>query len=212
MTLAAADRTADTWNALLVRLGVGKPTAAAWAPVCADELRRSKFSAGDRDLIAFLPQILHESSMLEKMQENLNYKTAERLCEIWPSRFPTVESARPYVRQPELLANKVYGGRMGNTAPGDGWLYRGRSPIGITGKDNYIMVGDLMGQDLLNMPHLLEQPRFAMEACVKWWEGKVPDSALADTVRVSRIVNGGTIGIKERIHLAQIIEKEFARV
>ena len=91
----------------------------------------------------------------------MNY-SAERLCQVWPTRFPALADARPYARNPEALANCVYGGRMGNTAPGDGWRYRARTPIGLTGKDNYGHVGVLMGQDLVNSPELLEQPHFAL--------------------------------------------------
>lgn len=74
------------------------------------------------------------------VEENLNY-SAKRLTQVWPTRFPTIAAAAPYANNPQKLANKVYGGRMGNTGPEDGWRYRGRSLVQITGKDNYDKYG-----------------------------------------------------------------------
>jgi len=81
------------------------------------------------------------------IEENMSY-SARRMTEVWPSRFPDLESARPYARNPEALANRVYGGRLGNTQPGDGWRYRGRGLVQITGRANYAKVGRLIGVDL----------------------------------------------------------------
>lgn len=195
-------RTASEWNTTLVSCGVKPFTAAKWSVVFADTIKPGTFSAGDSEIDDFLGQILHESGGLEHMGENLNY-SAERLMQVWPSRFPTLSVAQPFARNPEALANKVYGGRMGNTEPSDGWLYRGRSPLQITGKDNYIMVGDIMGQDLVTMPELLEQPHFALEATIAWWEDRIPDSLLGDTEKVTRRVNGGLHGLAQREDLTE---------
>jgi putative chitinase len=193
-------RTTAEWREILLKCGVSSATAAHWAPTFAEVIGSGTFSMGDEELDDFLGQILHESHYLEKMSENLYYG-AERLCVVWPRRFPSLDAARPYARSPEALANKVYGGRMGNTELGDGWKYRGRSPLQITGKDNYARVGKLMGQDLVTSPELLEQPRYALEACIHWWEDRIPDEMIGDTERVSTRVNGGQLGMAERIAL-----------
>lgn len=193
-------KTAHDWYDILIRCQVKPTVAAAWSEVFADVVKPGSFSQGDAEIDDFLGQVLHESAGLTRFSENLNY-SAERLCDVWPTRFPTIEAARPYARNPESLANKVYGGRMGNTEPGDGWRYRGRGPIQLTGKDNYRAVGDLMGQDLVGLPELMEQPRYALEAAIAWWEDRIPDSMLGDTEKVSRRVNGGLIGLADRIEL-----------
>lgn len=189
-------RTMTDWERLLLACGVKAGTANLWGEIFADEVDERTFSAGAADMADFLPTILVESMHLERMEENLSY-SAERIVQVWPSRFPTVNDARPYARSPEALANKVYGGRMGNNLLGDGWRYRGRSPIQITGKDNYERVGDLMGQNLVGIPDLLSQPRFALEACIAWWEDVIPDSMLGETTSIRKRVNGGTLGLAE---------------
>ncbi|MCI1002774.1 chitinase [Ochrobactrum sp. C6C9] len=89
-----------------------------------------------------LATAFHETGgKMQPIEENLNYTSAARIRQVWPSRFSTVAAAHPYVRNPQGLANKVYGGRMGNTGANDGWLYRGRALAMITGKDNYKKYG-----------------------------------------------------------------------
>jgi putative chitinase len=142
---------------------------------------------------------LHESGLLEHVEENLNYG-ASGLLRTWPTRF-NEETAQSHARQPAKIANKVYGGRLGNNEPGDGWKYRGRGLIQVTGKDNYQAVGDVLGVDLVTDPDLLAQPEWALKSAIAWWEKKVPDAIMGDTVRVSKRVNGGTIGLDHRIAL-----------
>lgn len=202
-------RTAANWYAILIQCEVKPTIAALWSEVFADVITEATFSQGTAELDDFLGQILHESDRLKALTENMNY-SAERLCQVWPRRFPTVSDARPYANNPEALANRVYGGRMGNTAPGDGWRYRARTPIGLTGYDNYAHVGNLMGQDLVNNPELLEQPRFALEACIHWWEDRIPDSLLGDPEKVTQRVNGGLIGLADREHLTQLAGEAIA--
>ncbi|MDN8617016.1 glycoside hydrolase family 19 protein [Variovorax ginsengisoli] len=105
----------------------------------------------------------------------------------------------------------VYGGRMGNSRSDDGWTYRGRSPIGITGLANYQRVGDLMGQDLVGIPDLLCQPRFALDACIAWWEDKIPDSMLGETTNIRQRVNGGVIGLGDVQRLKRLVQGAMSR-
>ena len=196
-------RTAQDWNAILIACQVNPFVAAKWSLVFADVVKPGSFSAGDADLQDFLGQVLHESAGLTRLEENLNYSSA-RLCVVWPSRFPTPADAQPYANNPEALANRVYGGRMGNTEPGSGWRYRGRGPLQLTGHDNYDFVGDLMGQDLIDLPELMGQPRYALEACIAWWENKIPDSMLGDPEKVTKRVNGGLVGLADREALTDL--------
>lgn len=202
-------RTAHDWYDILIACQVKPHVAAEWSEVFADVVKPDSFSAGDEDLSAFLGQILHESDGLTRLEENLSY-SAERLTVVWPNRFPTKADAQPYARNPEALANKVYGGRMGNTDPGDGWKYRGRGPPQVTGRDNYRAVGEIMGQDLEGMPELLEQPRFALEAAIAWWEDRIPDSLLGDIEKTTRRVNGGTLGLAHREDLTEKAREALA--
>lgn len=196
-------RTAKEWNQILLASQVKPTVAAMWSIVFADVIGPDTFSQGDAEIDDFLGQVLHESSGLSRLSENLNY-SAERLCAVWPKRFPTLADAQPYARNPEALANKVYGGRMGNTQAGDGWLYRGRGPIQLTGRDNYAAVGALLGMDLINEPELMEQPEIALRATVAWWEDRIPDSFLGDVEKVTKRVNGGLIGLADREHLTEL--------
>ena len=194
------NRNTETWLGILLRCQVHPPVAVVWAPVFARVVQEGTFNLSDAELDDFLGQILHESGGLTRFEENLHY-SAERLCAVWPKRFPTLADARPYAANPEALANKVYGGRMGNTAPGDGWRYRGRTPLQLTGKDNYRQVGELMGLDLVANPTLLADPDTALRACILWWEDAIPDARIGDVQKVTKRVNGGLIGLAEREHL-----------
>lgn len=196
------------WERLLTSCGVKNKYIQTWAPACADTVKIDSFS-DPLDLPNFLGQIIHESAGFSHLVECLNY-SAERLCQVWPHRFPTLAIAAQYAGNGEKLANFIYGGRMGNKNPGDGWLYRGRGPIQITGFDNYSFISDLMGQDFINMPMLMEQPRFAMEATIHWWEKRIPDSMLGDCEKVTLRVNGGLIGLADREELTAAVERELA--
>lgn len=92
-------------------------------------------------LAAILAEAYHETGgAMQPISENLNY-SAQRLTQVWPKRFPTIASAKPYANNPQRLANKVYGGRLGNVDPNDGWLFRGRGLAQITGRENYARFG-----------------------------------------------------------------------
>jgi putative chitinase len=197
------------WDRILCAMGVRAETAVRWASAFEDEVQPERFSAGMDDVRAWLPQILHESSMLESLQENLNY-SAERITQVWPMRFPRVDDAAPYAHNARALANKVYGGRMGNKAVDDGWEYRGRCPIMLTGLDAYLLMGKRIGQDLDVLPDLLLQPHFGLDAAIAWWEGEIPDAMLSDQVKLRRRVNGGALGMEHVAQLAQRAQEAFA--
>lgn len=201
---------ADFWANTLAHMGVRADTADDWADVFARVMAEQPFSSDD-DAPNFLAQVLHESGMLERLEESLNY-SAQRLTQVWPRRFPNLDSAYPYARNPRALANKVYGGRLGNTAPDDGWRYRGRGLIQITGRDNYALMEQITGMSLVSDPDLLLQQEPALRASLAWWEINVPDAALGDVARVTRVVNGGTLGLAERRRLTQLAYRELAEV
>jgi putative chitinase len=148
----------------------------------------------------FIGQCMHESGGFKFLKENLNY-SAKALMATWPSRFPDMDMAEKYERQPEKIANKVYSGRMGNTEDGDGAKYIGRGLIQLTGKDNYRAFGEAIGEDLVANPQLVEQPRYAALSA-GWFWNKRGLNALADAMDVTTMtvrINGGRIGIDDRI-------------
>lgn len=202
-------RDESTWNRVLIQCGVKPITAAMWSIHFAKVIDESTFSQGDMELDKFLGQILHESGMLEHMQESLNY-SAERLMAVWPTRFPTLEFAKPYARNGAVLAEKVYGGRMGNVNPGDGARYIGRGLLQVTGRDNYRAVGKILGIDLEKSPGLLSTPELALRASIAWWEGNIPDALMGDIKRVTKRVNGGTVGLAHRIDVTSSAQKALA--
>ncbi|MFN4087804.1 MAG: peptidoglycan-binding protein [Alphaproteobacteria bacterium] len=159
---------------------------------------------GRERLHFFLAQIGHESGGLQIRSENMNYSAA-RMMQVWPSRFPDLAATNGLANAPEALANKVYGGRMGNDAPGDGWKYRGRGFIQITGKDGYRNVGDRAGLDLVADPDLALDPKHCLRiACAFWaWKRLNPLCDTGDFVAVTRRINGGTIGMNDRFHWLQ---------
>jgi len=203
-------KTPAQWTEVLTRCGVKRATAARWAPVFSRVITDDSFSAGASELGDFLGQVLHESGMLERVEEGLTYTSASRLCAVWPRRFPTPADAAPYVRNPEGLANHVYSGRMGNMQHGDGYRFRGRGLLQVTGRDNYTSVGRAIGADLTGNPDLLAQPEFALRASVAWWEGNLPDSIMDNIVKVTRRVNGGTVGIEHRAEVTQAADRALA--
>ncbi|MCA3367242.1 MAG: glycoside hydrolase family 19 protein [Roseomonas sp.] len=149
----------------------------------------------------FLAQMGHESAGLTRTEEDLNYR-AERLLVIWPKRFPSLADAAPYARNPEKLAECVYGGRrdLGNKLPGDGWLFRGRGYIQLTGRITYAEVGAIAGLDLVNQPELVAGPDHALlVSCAFWeWKGLNKLCNTGDFEAVTRRVSGGLHGLQDR--------------
>ncbi|PHK96763.1 glycoside hydrolase family 19 [Pseudoroseomonas rhizosphaerae] len=147
----------------------------------------------------FLAQLGHESHGLHRVTENLSY-SAIRLTQIWPARFPRLEDARPFAHDPEALAERVYGGRLGNSRPGDGYRYRGRGYLQLTGRENYRAVGEQAGLPLEAQPELAADPGHALAvACAVWsWKGLNPLCDAGNFTGLSRRINGGLVGLQDR--------------
>jgi putative chitinase len=150
---------------------------------------------------AFLAQCGHESVDFTVLQENLNY-SAKGLSLTWPKRFPSEADAHPYHRNPEKIANRVYSSRMGNgdEASGDGWKYRGRGAIQLTGRDNYTAFAKSINKSLEDTVTYLETLPGAIESAAWFWK-RNNLNALADArdiVTSTRRINGGTIGLEDR--------------
>jgi putative chitinase len=156
-------------------------------------------------LAHFLAQCGHESGGFRATQENLNY-SAKGLAGIFKKYFPTEAAAAPYARQPQKIASKVYGGRMGNgpESTGEGYKFRGRGYIQLTGKENYTAFGKSIGEDIISNPDVVASKYALLSAA--WFFSKnglhkMADEGASDTVvtKITKRVNGGTIGLPDRI-------------
>lgn len=148
-------------------------------------------------------QAAHESAGFTVSEENLNYR-ASTMRRVWPSRFKSLAEAEPFARNPERLANKVYGGRMGNDDAGDGWKYRGRGFIQLTGKSNYRLFAHDIGRDaVLDNPDLVATD-LAMDSAIWFFEKNglftIADQGIGDTTiaQITKRVNGGHHGLADR--------------
>ena len=198
-----------TEQQLLQILPKARPVAGFFVPALNAAMARFKINSQVR-MAAFIAQIGHESGQLTRMVENLNY-SAERLQAVWPNRFDAALAAK-VERKPEQIANIVYGGRMGNTLPGDGWKYRGRGLIQLTGAKNYRAAGVALGQDLVNHPELVEQPDTAALVAGWFWQSNGLNE-LADSgqfAKITRTINGGLTGQAERVALRDLAAKVMA--
>jgi putative chitinase len=166
-------------------------------------------------MAAFLAQVAHESGNFRSVRENLNY-SADGLRKIFPKYFTDVDP-NLYARQPEKIANRVYANRMGNgpESSGDGWAYRGRGLIQLTGKFNYIQCGNALGVDLVNDPSYLETPIGAARSAGWYWSSRGLNAFAdkGDMTSITRRINGGTIGLEDRIkhyrHALHVLESRW---
>ncbi|EOD8984362.1 glycoside hydrolase family 19 protein [Pseudomonas aeruginosa] len=158
---------------------------------------------------AFLAQVGHESGQLTRLVENLNY-SAQGLAATWPSRYRGADGkpnalALNLARHPQAIANNTYASRNGNgdEASGDGWRYRGRGLLQITGRANYRTAGAGLGQPLEQEPELLEQPEFAALSAAWWWSthGLNELADRGEFAAITRRINGGLNGQSERLEL-----------
>lgn len=158
----------------------------------------------------FLAQICHESGGFKIAIENMNY-SAKRMTQVWPKRFPTVAAASPYAHNPQKLANYVYANRMGNGSPstGDGFRFRGRGLLQITGREMYRSVGQLCDIALEDHPEIAEHFDNALRIAGGAWKFDRLDklSENASVEAYTQRINGGQIGIAERKKLFSKVKK-----
>jgi putative chitinase len=151
---------------------------------------------------AFIGQCGHECGNFKTLEENLNYRAAT-LIKLWPKRFPTQDIANEYAGKPQKIANKVYASRMGNRdeASGDGYRFRGRGCLQITGSDNYHFAGKALAVDFWASPDLVATPKYAA-LTAGWFWATHRCNILAEErnwTALTKVINGGTFGLQERI-------------
>jgi putative chitinase len=178
---------------------------ASWAAVLVTPLLKAGIAA-PRCVAAFLGQCAHESAGFRALEEDLSYSAA-RLCQVWPNRFPTAQAAEACALQPELLANRVYAERLGNGGEdtGDGWRFRGRGLIQITGRTAYQRFAKSMGMTLDQaVEHAATEAGAADSAAWFWTANDL--NGLAKTWSIdllTRKINGGMAGAAERTRLCE---------
>lgn len=192
-------------RALLAAGGVSPQRIALWEPPLIFAADRFGINKSRLRLIHWIATLVHESAAFKTLEEDLRYRavTLLKLFPLTPSRpwgF-TPQEAADYAMQPERIANRIYADRNGNgnEASGEGWLYRGRGPIQITGRANYVLATDDCGVDLVSEPELLLIPAHGAFAAGGFWQrNHLNEWADADdVVAIRRRVNGGTIGLNE---------------
>jgi putative chitinase len=160
----------------------------------------------------FMAQVLHESAGLTIQFENLNY-SPERLSQVFPSRFRPNGPLDPndYAHNPEKFANEVYGGRMGNTGPNDGYTYRGRGLLQLTGKESYQEATRILRQknpaapDFVGSPDEVVSSQWCLTVAAGVWASKGCNALadLDDIRKITQAINGGEIGLAERMDWAR---------
>ncbi len=155
-------------------------------------LERAGILDNDKRIRHFLAQCAAETGGFTIKEENGNY-SAQGLLDTFPKYFKSKSMARAYAHKPEAIFNRTYGGRMGNTLPGDGYKYRGRGILQMTGKESYQRFGDMLGIDLVNNPDLASDPMISVKAAVQYWTDKGLNAWADkdDLLAVSRGVNVG---------------------
>lgn len=180
----------------LARLHIG----AEWVDALNETFSRFNITTNNQKAM-FIGQCSHECGNFRILEENLNYKAAT-LMKLWPKRFPTQEIANAYDRNPKKIANMVYASRMGNRdeSSGDGYRFRGRGCIQLTGHANYFHCGKALGVDFVANPDLVATPKYASLSAGWFWSThncNAPADAL-DFAKVTKIINGGLIGLADR--------------
>ncbi|UOF80295.1 chitinase A [Caudoviricetes sp.] len=185
----------------IVHLLHGNPAAEEWAEAAMEILPKYEINTPNR-VAGFFAQCGHESMGFKVLEENLHYK-AETLDKIFPKYFKNAgRSAAEYAKQPEKIANVVYASRMGNgdTASGDGYKFRGRGVIQLTGRDNYTNFGKTIGLTAEQVIAYVTTKKGALESACWYWNSRNINAACDanDITKMTKLINGGTIGLEDR--------------
>lgn len=213
MSDLTADKIAKATGCTLLRAGI-------WFNALNKAMEKFSINTPERQA-AFLSQLGHETAGLSLIEENLNYST-DGLLRVFSKYFPSRSAAEQYSRKPEKIANLVYSGRMGNgdEASGDGYRYRGRGPIQLTGKTNYREAGRALGYDLVSNPDMASSPEVGSLVAAWFWSrsnlNKYADRK--DNVTISKIINTGSpdtpasrvVGLQDRMQQYDTAMKALA--
>lgn len=176
-----------------------------WQPELEKQLRAACIDTKNK-VAMFLAQASHESGGFTRLTENLNY-SAQGLANTWPNRYAANgkpnDLANQIARNPEMIANYTYANRMGNgdRTTGDGWKYRGRGIFQLTGKINYVEFFKSINEPV--DPDKLTSIEYAVKSAIWYWNSRniSPVAELADVTKVTKLINGGTIGLADRSKL-----------
>lgn len=186
----------------LIACGVAPTQARIFAEPLDRALKQFDITTKPR-IAAFIAQTAHESANFTRTEESLYYSTPERVQKMWPRRVSSLADAASLCRHPQRLANRVYANRLGNgdEASGDGWRYRGRGLIQLTGRSNYHFASDALGANYVSEPDAVAQPD---GACMTagWFWSSIHGNELADSMQIdelTRRINGpGMVGADDR--------------
>lgn len=165
------------------------------------------------DQAVFLAHAIHETQWFTRLEENLYYRWPT-LMKTWPKRYWNPVLAQDHHMKPEKIANYVYAKRLGNYLPNDGWYFRGRGIFMTTGRDNYNQVARKLfdkPSTLMLKPELLKEPRWAVASALLYWKDRKmsafvdPKTGKADIKKSTLVLNGGTNGLADRIHIHSLI-------
>lgn len=164
-------------------------------------------------IAAFVAQLAHESAGFTRLVESLNY-SPQRLLAVFPKHFTPAEAVQ-FAHDEQRIAERVYGGRMGNgpEGNGDGWRYRGRGFVMLTGRNQYRYIGRHIGEPLEDLPDRAAQPNIAAVAAADYWAAKGCNE-LADEDRyeaITRAINGGLNGYDDRMRWQARARNELER-
>lgn len=185
----------------IIALLHGNPEAAAWADAALEILPKYEINTPNR-IAGFFAQTGHESMNFSVLSENLSYR-AETLEKLFSKYFSKAgRNAADYAKQPEKIANVIYASRMGNgdTASGDGYRFRGRGVIQLTGRDNYTAFGKTINMSPEQVIDYVQTKKGALESACWYWNSRKINIACdeGDIVKMTKLVNGGTIGLEDR--------------